>query len=87
MGGRRLHAGRVGPLVARATIHVVTAGAAPADGDGGDGCAACGSPTRPRPGGTQLVGGQRLVREIGSCLRCGLQLVRFQGEAWREIRG
>ena len=52
-----------------------------------DRCAACGTPTRARPGGSQLVGGARLVREIGSCLRCGLQLVRFEGGAWREIRG
>ncbi|CAA9253749.1 MAG: hypothetical protein AVDCRST_MAG20-2384 [uncultured Acidimicrobiales bacterium] len=52
-----------------------------------DACPACGTPTRARPGGSQLVGGERLVREIGSCLRCGLQLVRFEGGDWREIRG
>lgn len=59
-----------------------------ADGDGDrDGCAVCGEMTPARPGGSQLVDGRRLVREIGSCRRCGLQLVRFDGEAWREIRG
>lgn len=55
--------------------------------DSGDGCAACGAPTPARPGGTQLVAGKVVVREIGSCRSCGLQLVRFVGEPWREIRG
>ncbi len=52
-----------------------------------DGCAGCGAPTLPRPGGSQLVGGRPVAREVGSCRRCGLQLVRFEGERWREIRG
>jgi hypothetical protein len=59
----------------------------PAGSRGADGCAGCGSPTRPRPGGSQLVAGRPVAREIGSCRRCGLQLVRFVGEPWREIRG
>lgn len=57
------------------------------DGHARDACAVCGTHVPPRPGGTQVVAGARVDREIGSCRSCGLQLVRFAGESWREIRG